>query len=407
MKRLFNTIIASFITLCAMAQDSIPPIQKRLPLAAIGATSTVIGVLSRTTMKSWNAATIDDDESFSIVDAVQYTPMMLPWIMKAIGEPTRSGWGRMASSHAIGGALMVGSVSLIKDNYDALRPDGSDRRSFPSGHSAWAFMGATMVANELGWRSPWYTFGAYSVASGVAMQRVMSRRHLPADILAGAGIGILTTQIGYYISDAIFGNKQIENNPIGVNSAFTNEPSFSLETGAYFPFGAINVGGTNICRGMALDAGIKSSTPLGEKWSLGVELALRSMPIWSDNGVERTYISPLNSIGVIISPTYIHILNKYFALTAEASAGYYHKIGFKVEDKSISAGNSNIIGRISAGTELRLDENLSMRAGVGYEVSNYKFIVNTPSELYGTTSVGKASDVTSGLLLNLSTLVTF
>lgn len=407
MKRLYTSIIASVIIVCAMAQDSIPLMQKRIPLTAVGVASTTIGVLSRTTMESWDVATIDNDEPFSVVDAVQYTPMLLPWVMKAIGEPTRSGWGRMTTSQAIGGVLMVGSTALIKDNYDALRPDGSDLRSFPSGHTAWAFMGATMMTNELGWRSPWYTFGAYSVATGVAMQRVISRRHLPADVIAGAGIGIISTQIGYYIGDIIFGNKQIDNNPTGVNSAFTNEPSFSLKTGAYFPFGTINVGGITICRGMALDAGIKSNIPVGNNWSFGIELALRSMPIWSDNGVKRTYISPLNTIGIIASPAYIHILNKYLALTAEVSAGYYHKIGFKVEDESISIRNGYAVGRIGAGAELRLDENLSMRAGIGYEVSHYKFIVNSSSELYGTVSSGKASDVTGGLLLNLSTRVTF
>lgn len=404
---LCNIIMSLFIALNAMAQDSIPNMHRWIPLTAVGVTSVTIGTTSRSSTASWNTVSSDDDNNFAIVDAMQYTPMMLPWIMKAIGEPTRSGWGRMTTSHAIGGALMVGSVSLIKEHKKALRPDGSDYRSFPSGHSAWAFMGATMVANELGWCSPWYTFGAYSVATGVAMQRVMSHRHLPSDVIAGAGIGILATQIGYYIGDFIFGNRQYENKPTGVISTFTNEPSFSLETGAYFPFGTINAGGIKICRGMALDAGIKSATPISEHWSVGIELALRSMPIWSDNDVERTYISTLNTIGIVIAPSYIRSLNKYFAITAETEAGYYHKIGFEIEDKSISAGNGFAVGRIGAGIELRLDENLSMQAGIGYEISRYKFNIDKPSELYNTSYADKTSGITGGLLLNLATRVAF
>ena len=88
-------------------------------------------------------------------DYLQYAPMALPWIMKIAGQPTRSGWGRMVVSQAVATALMAGTVYGLKHGVDSPRPDGSDSRSFPSGHSAWAFMGATMVAEELGWRSPW------------------------------------------------------------------------------------------------------------------------------------------------------------------------------------------------------------------------------------------------------------
>lgn len=407
MIRVFTIIMSVFITIGMTAQDSIRVSRQWLPLTAVGVTSTAIGTISRSSMDTWKVNAPERDEKKGVVDIVQYTPMLLPWIMKGIGEPTRSGWGRMATSHAIGGALMVGTVSLIKEQKNALRPDGTDFRSFPSGHSAWAFMGATMVSRELGWRSPLYTFGAYTVATGVAMQRVMSRRHLPSDVIAGAGIGILTTQVGYFVGDLIFGNRQLENSSNDISSSFTNTPAVSLEIGAYFPFGTIQAGGVEISRGMTLDAGIKGSAPVSEHWSLGMELALRSMPIWSDDGVERIYISTLNSIGAIISTSYILPLSRYFAITADAATGYYRKIGFKTADESISAGSGFGIGRIAAGAELRLDEQLSMRAGVGYEISRYKFSIDTPSEIYHTANADKTSGTTGGLLLNLSTRVTF
>lgn len=407
MKQLLISLIGILTSAQCIAQDSIPTIREYIPIATIGATATTLGAISRGTSDSWHPYFTEKDESFGIVDAVQYTPLLFPWIMKAVGEPTRSDWGQMTTSHAISGVIMIGSVSLLKDNIDAIRPDGSDHRSFPSGHSAWAFMGASIVARELGWRSPWYTFGAYSVATGVAMQRVMSRRHLPADVVAGAGIGILSTQIGYFVSDLIFGNNSYKNTTTEFGSSFSNEPSFSLETGVYFPFGTIDVGGTSIHRGMAIDAGIKSNIPLDEYWSIGTEFALRSMPIWSDNKIERTYISTLNSIGIIISPSYRIPLSRYFAFSTDAAVGYYHKIGFKLDDKSITVGSGSAVGRINIGAEFRLDEQLSILGGLGYEISHYKFSVNHPNPLLGTSFTDEASSASSGLLLNLSTRVAF
>lgn len=142
-----------------------------------------------------------------MADVAEYVPLVLPWAVKTCGGATRSGWGRMAVSQGAGLLLMAGGTYLTKHVVDERRPDGSDTRSFPSGHSAWAFMGATMATRELAWRSPWYSVGAYTLASAVGLERVMSRRHYPVDVVAGAGIGILSTQIGYLIGDFIFGNR--------------------------------------------------------------------------------------------------------------------------------------------------------------------------------------------------------
>ena len=92
-------------------------------------------------------------------DWLQYAPLAAPWILKATGVPTRSGWGRMAVSQGIATMLMAGSVKTLKETVSSTRPDGSDTHSFPSGHTAWAFMGATMMARELADVSPWYAVG--------------------------------------------------------------------------------------------------------------------------------------------------------------------------------------------------------------------------------------------------------
>lgn len=139
-------------------------------------------------------------------DCLQYLPMVFPEVMKISGVPTRSGWGRLVVSQGVSVVLMAGSVYSLKKLVTSRRPDRSDYDSFPSGHSAWAFAGATVVAKELGWRSPWYAVGAYAFATGVAMERVIDRHHSAIDAVCGAAIGVGMTQLGYLITDRIYGS---------------------------------------------------------------------------------------------------------------------------------------------------------------------------------------------------------
>ena len=164
-------------------------------------------VYSFSMREKWTPTWVDkNDDNGLIVDATQYVPIALPWAMKAIGQPTRSAWGRMSISQGLGVVMMGGSVKLLKNVVGDMRPDATDCTSFPSGHTAWAFLGATMIERELGWRSPWYTFGAYTFASAVAMQRVVDKRHFPIDVAGGAAIGVIAGHLGYFIGDKIFGD---------------------------------------------------------------------------------------------------------------------------------------------------------------------------------------------------------
>jgi membrane-associated phospholipid phosphatase len=76
------------------------------------------------------------------------------------------------------------------------RPDGTDCKSFPSGHTATAFLAAEMVREEYG--NTWGA-GAYLVAAGVGLQRIYKERHWPHDVLAGAAIGFFSARVGYWL----------------------------------------------------------------------------------------------------------------------------------------------------------------------------------------------------------------
>ncbi len=76
---------------------------------------------------------------------------------------------------------------LIKRAVGRERPNGFDRRSFPSGHATNAFAAATAIAAHYDNRI--VPTIVYSIASGVAASRVNDHVHWPSDVIAGALIG--------------------------------------------------------------------------------------------------------------------------------------------------------------------------------------------------------------------------
>jgi membrane-associated phospholipid phosphatase len=138
-------------------------------------------------------------------DYVQYAPAAIMVGLKAFGVHGRSSWGRMTVSSAfavVGTVLMSNGTKLLRLRE---RPDGADSRSFPSGHTATAFVTATLLHKEYGTTiSPWFSVAGYGIAAGVGVSRVMNNKHWVSDVLAGAGVGILAGELGYFLADKIF-----------------------------------------------------------------------------------------------------------------------------------------------------------------------------------------------------------
>jgi len=149
------------------------------------------------------------DFHYTYDDYLQYAPAAVLVGMKACGYESRSGWGRMLVSDAFSAAIMAGVVNGLKYSVGRLRPDGSRHNSFPSGHTATAFMTAAMLHMEYGWRSPWFSIGGYTAAAVTGVSRILNNRHWMSDVVAGAAIGIGSVHLGYFITDCIFKEKNI------------------------------------------------------------------------------------------------------------------------------------------------------------------------------------------------------
>ncbi|HKX85226.1 MAG TPA: phosphatase PAP2 family protein, partial [Flavobacterium sp.] len=109
----------------------------------------------------------------------------------------------IGTSYLILSTTVLGLKSMTK----VKRPDGSSNNSFPSGHTATAFAGAEFLWQEYKDKSIWYGIGGYAVAIGTGLFRVYNNRHWITDVAAGAGIGILSTKIAYWLYPTI--NKKV------------------------------------------------------------------------------------------------------------------------------------------------------------------------------------------------------
>ncbi|WP_455657741.1 phosphatase PAP2 family protein [Phocaeicola sp.] len=134
----------------------------------------------------------------------QYVPLVATWGMKLAGVESRSSWKELTVSNVFSAALMAGFVNTLKYTTKEMRPDNSSNNSFPSGHTATAFMCATILHKEYGMLSPWYSIGGYTLAGITGITRQLNNRHWIGDVLVGAGIGMISTDLGYFLSDLIF-----------------------------------------------------------------------------------------------------------------------------------------------------------------------------------------------------------
>ena len=170
------------------------------------------------------------DFKTGIDDYTQFFGPVMTAGLKLAGVEGRSDWPRLLASAAVSYGLMAGLVNGIKYSAKEMRPDGSTANSWPSGHTATAFVGATLLHKEYGLtRSPWYSVAGYGVATATGVMRVLNNRHWISDIMSGAGIGIMSGELGYALIDLLFKEKGLLRNDLEMD--FENPSFFSISMG--------------------------------------------------------------------------------------------------------------------------------------------------------------------------------
>ena len=133
--------------------------------------------------------------NFTFDNYLQYVPFAGYAVGLGIGGGEHGRVEQLMS--AATGALIALALSRSIKYFAAVqRPSGYDSRSFPSGHTTTAFLGAELVRLEFG---PWWGLAAYSVAGVTAFMRLVNNYHWTSDLLGGAAIGIFSANAAYWL----------------------------------------------------------------------------------------------------------------------------------------------------------------------------------------------------------------
>lgn len=139
------------------------------------------------------------DEKVTIDDFSQYFSMISLYGLHSLGIKGKNSIKDKTIILATSYILLGLTINSLKITTKIERPDGSGFNSFPSGHTATAFMGAELMFQEYKDKSIWYGISGYAIAAGTGAFRMYNNRHWLTDVVAGAGIGILSAKAGYWL----------------------------------------------------------------------------------------------------------------------------------------------------------------------------------------------------------------
>jgi membrane-associated phospholipid phosphatase len=141
--------------------------------------------------------------SVHVDNYLQFAPAAAVYALNIIGVNGKHNFRDRSMIYFISNVFMNVAVSSVKGLTHEIRPDGSDRLSFPSGHTAEAFASAEFLREEYKVISPWYGIGGYLTAGATGLLRMYNNKHWLNDIIAGAGFGIASTKLAYWVYPAI------------------------------------------------------------------------------------------------------------------------------------------------------------------------------------------------------------
>lgn len=159
------------------------------------------------TLKSWNRSIrngFKEDRMVSnLDDFTVVAPIAAVYALDLTGVKAKNNFVNRTVILGTASTLVISAVILTKNNVNARRPVGRSKASFPSGHTALAFMSAEFMNQELKHESVWYGVAAYGTASFTGYMRLYNDKHWFSEIAAGAAIGILGTKIAYWLQPTI------------------------------------------------------------------------------------------------------------------------------------------------------------------------------------------------------------
>jgi len=197
-------------------KESIVPVTLALGSLAIIATPGLKEELQKPLSWNWNknsqtyTVNLSPDKlphDYLLEDEVRYAPVVAAYAISLCVVKSKHRFidrtAILLVSYVVSDFAVYRTKKLTKSLRPGRSPTSTDDYSFPSQHTAMAFIGATFLDHELGYVSPWISAGGYVAATWVGMARVANNDHWFSDVLMGAAYGIICTNSTYWAYDAV------------------------------------------------------------------------------------------------------------------------------------------------------------------------------------------------------------
>lgn len=129
----------------------------------------------------------------------QFAPAVLVYGLNAAGIEGKHNFKERSVIYGTSMLITSAFVLPLKHIVKEERPDASNRLSFPSGHTAIAFASAQFMFREYQDVNFWLSISGYSFAVFTGVYRMLNDKHWFGDVVAGAGFGILSTELAYWL----------------------------------------------------------------------------------------------------------------------------------------------------------------------------------------------------------------
>ena len=217
------------------------------------------------------------------------TPLVANWVLKAAGVKSRSKLERMLTANAMALGISFGTSEILKHSIRETRPDLSDNHAFPSGHTSFAFVSASILSREYGYLSPWISVGSYATATATQALRIRHNKHWMSDLYMGAGIGMVSTNLAYFLTDKIFGADAINKSEVRRKDVIRLMKFNAMPTGISLVAGT-EFGSRKICFD---DATLKSGAAI----AVGADLSWHTSPYISVELMARAVDAQMKVFG--------------------------------------------------------------------------------------------------------------
>ncbi|MCA6065969.1 phosphatase PAP2 family protein [Chryseobacterium sp. RG1] len=172
-----------------------------IPTALIGYG---VASLSVKGLKQLNFSTRDEinehkPDHIRLDNYTQFAPAVLVYGLNAAGVEGKHNFRDRTIIYGTSMLITSAFVVPLKHIAKEERPDQSNNLSFPSGHTAIAFASAQFMFREYKDTNFLLGISGYSLAIFTGVYRMLNDKHWVGDVVGGAGFGILSTELAYWL----------------------------------------------------------------------------------------------------------------------------------------------------------------------------------------------------------------